>query len=356
MFQKALWLQSYKQGKYFIWLFWITSFYTLSYKYYLDAAKSFHFSQTITEKVNYHYQYFLSPEDHLFIQGIVIIALACVLIGWERHNKTMDSLWSLPFKRRYIYLTKWLLGVLNIIAVYAINWGLFAILKKTTFHNKYQLFSPFHSYFLYTVIVLIAIYTLTLFMGTITANILSQSIFTSIMLILPYGLALLLAGFISVHLYGTHEKTYKIENQYVSVSSHINILSPIEDLEIRFDYDPQSAYTDKNGKRIKEPNFSKIPSAWNLLSPIMYILILLPLGTYLYTQSPNEQNGKLLLFSKLHKPFIACTVFCFALFGGRIIGGTQSIIGYYIGFGVIGLICYIVLSRLLKKRISLGVK
>ncbi|KFM99977.1 ABC transporter permease [Bacillus clarus] len=356
MFQQALWLQSYKQGKYFIWLFWITSFYTLSYKYYLDAAKAFHFSQTTTKKIKYYYQYFLSPEDHLLVQGIVIIALACVLIGWERHNQTMESLWSMPFKRRDIFLTKWLLGVFNIIAVYTINWGLFTILKKTTFHNKYQLFSPFHSYFLYTAIVLIAIYTLALFMGTITANIFSQSVLTGIMFILPYGLALLFAGVISVHLYGTHEKTYNIENQYVSASSHVGILSPIEDLEIRFDYDPQSAYTDENGKRINEPNFSKIPSAWNLLSTIMYILVLLPLGTYLYTRSPNEQNGKLLLFSKLHKPFIVCTVACFALFGGRLIGGINSIVGYYIGFFLTGLISYLVLSRILKKRFSLGLK
>ena len=35
MFQKALWLRTYQQSKYVVWLFWFVSFYTLSYKYYM---------------------------------------------------------------------------------------------------------------------------------------------------------------------------------------------------------------------------------------------------------------------------------------------------------------------------------
>ena len=39
MFQKALWVHTYKQSKYIVWLFWLVSFYVLSYKYYLAAAE-----------------------------------------------------------------------------------------------------------------------------------------------------------------------------------------------------------------------------------------------------------------------------------------------------------------------------
>lgn len=43
MFQKALWLRTYQQSKYVVWLFWLISFYTLSYKYYMTSIEQQHF-------------------------------------------------------------------------------------------------------------------------------------------------------------------------------------------------------------------------------------------------------------------------------------------------------------------------
>ena len=37
MFHKALWMRQWKQGKYIILLFWLTSLYQLPYKYYQEA-------------------------------------------------------------------------------------------------------------------------------------------------------------------------------------------------------------------------------------------------------------------------------------------------------------------------------
>ncbi len=39
MFQKALWLRTYQQSKYVVWLFWLVSFYTLSYQYYMTSIQ-----------------------------------------------------------------------------------------------------------------------------------------------------------------------------------------------------------------------------------------------------------------------------------------------------------------------------
>lgn len=39
MFQKALWLRTYQQSKYVLWLFWFVSLYNLSYKYYLASIE-----------------------------------------------------------------------------------------------------------------------------------------------------------------------------------------------------------------------------------------------------------------------------------------------------------------------------
>lgn len=69
-----------------------------------------------------------------------------------------------------------------------------------SFHNEYQTFAPFYSYFLYATVVLIAIYTFALFIGTLTGHIFSQSILTIILLFLPYGFGLLISdSFIHTH-------------------------------------------------------------------------------------------------------------------------------------------------------------
>ncbi|MDP7977008.1 ABC transporter permease subunit [Bacillus sp. WLY-B-L8] len=354
MFQKALWLQTYKQSKYIVWLFWLVNFYILSCRYYLASVKQLnYFHDNMKWNYRFHYNY-IFPEETIVIQGALVIILGCVIIGWERHNQSIELLWSMPFKRTHIFLTKWLFGVCNIISVLVLNWGIFAILKKTTFHNKYQIFSPFHYYFLYAAIVLVAIYTLTLCIGTIAGNIVSQGLLTTIVLILPFVLSLLIAGFISVHTNHSYAKTYERENAYMNNVEKLTVFSPMMHFKIHFNYAPQYAGTDdKTSKQINEPNYSSIPSLWTLISPILYTLILLPLSTYLYARSPNEQNGKILLFPKLQKFFIICTVTCFALLGARLLGGINSLASYYIGFLGTGGITYLILSRLLKWRFSL---
>lgn len=110
MFQKALWVHTYKQSKYIVWLFWLVSFYVLSYKYYLAAAEQLKYFHEHNEwKYIYRYYYQLSLPDAIMVQGGLLIILACILIGWERQNQSSDILWSMPFKRKHLFITKWLL-------------------------------------------------------------------------------------------------------------------------------------------------------------------------------------------------------------------------------------------------------
>ena len=146
------------------------------------------------------------------VQGGLLIILACILIGWERQNQSSDILWSMPFKRTHLFITKWLL-VCNIVAIVILNWD-FCYYEKTTFHNKYQIFSPFHTYFLYMVIILIAIYTLALCIGTIAGNMISQGFFSVAILGFPFILPTLIAGAISIHTVGltSNHTVYTEEN------------------------------------------------------------------------------------------------------------------------------------------------
>ncbi|MGH1283214.1 ABC transporter permease subunit [Bacillus toyonensis] len=354
MFQKALWLRTYQQSKYAVWLFWLVSFYTLSYYYYMTSIQQQQFLND-NKKWNYvyHYHFDLTLINSVILLGSVLIVLACTLIGWERQNNSSDLLWSMPFKRSHLYITKWLFGICNIAAVVILNWGLFAIMKKVTFHNKYQVFSPFHSYFIYMLIVLITIYTLALCVGTVTGNIISQGFLTTTILIFPVLLPSLISGVIAVH---SNTEFHEGNGLIHDLMENIRISSPAEDFNINFNYDPQSAYTDQNGVRHNEPNFTKIPPAKTLIGPIAHILILLPLGIYLYARSINERNGNYLLYPKLQKVVMACAIFFGGIVGGLMLSRAQSLPSFYIGFLVTSFITYFLLSKILKWKVSWNFK
>ncbi|WP_242212146.1 ABC transporter permease subunit [Bacillus cereus group sp. BfR-BA-01383] len=354
MFQKALWLRTYQQSKYVVWLLWLVSFYTLSYKYYMTSIEQQQYLKMHKAwNYTYHYHFNLTLIDPVILLGSVLIVLACTLIGWERQNNSSDLLWSMPFKRSHLYITKWLFGVCNIAAIVVLNWGLFAIMKKTTFHNKYQIFSPFHTYFLYMLIVLIAIYTLALCIGTIAGNIVSQGIITTIIIVFPFLLPSLIVGVISVHSHADGEKIYTKIN---TMTEKIRISSPVEDFQIHFNYDPQNAFTDSNGVRHNEPNFSTIPSAKTLIGPIANIIILLPLGIYLYVRSVNERNGNFILYPKLQKAVIICAILLIGIVGGLTLSSTHSLVSFYIGFLGTSLITYFLLPKILKWKVSWNFK
>lgn len=354
MFQKALWLRTYHQSKYVVWLFWLVSFYTLSYKYYMTSIQQQYFLNMNKKwEAIYHYSFDLTLLDSIMLLGSVLIVLACTLIGWERQNNASDLLWSMPFKRSHLYITKWLFGICNIAAVVVLNWGLFAIMKKLTFHNKYQVFSPFHSYFVYMLIVLIAIYTLALCIGTIAGNVISQGFLTAAILIFPALLPSLISGVIAVH---SNTEFHKDNGLIHNVMENIRISSPAEEFTISFNYDPQNAYTDKNGIRHNEPNFTTIPSAKLLIAPITHIIILLPLGMYLYIRSVNERNGNYLLYPKLQKVVMGCAIFFGGIVGGLMLSRAQSLSSFYIGFLVTSFIMYFFLPKILKWKVSWNFK
>lgn len=156
--------------------------------------------------------------------------------------------------------------------------------------------------------------------------------------------------FQSYRLYGGKCRSLRFSNRKMS------ILAPVRGFNINFNYDPQRAYTDQQGVRHDEPNFTYIPSATKLTGPIANMLILFPLGMYLYTRSPNEQNGNFLLYPKLKTLCMICCVIFIGMFGGMAAGGSRSILNYYIGFIGTSMIVYLLLSRLLKFKFSWRVK
>ncbi|WP_369902776.1 ABC-2 transporter permease [Bacillus manliponensis] len=361
MFHKALWLRQWKQGKYMILLFLLTSLYMLPYKYYTIAKIELYDSTRIIEDYTYYYSYFFNPFESSLPQGVVLIALACVLIGWERNNQSSDFLFSMPFKRKDIFFTKWLFGVVTILTVNLICWISTYGIKTMTFHNEYQIFKPFHIYFIYITVIFIAVYTFALFVGTIAGNAFSQGGLTGILLFLPLGLLVLTYGFLSVHMGDSDEKLSKKYDKVADSVLQTNIISPLAHFHVNYNYHPDTEF-DKKGNIISETpkkdpmEGTRIPSIWTILAPITYIIIFLPLGAFLYTRTPNEQNGNLLLFPKLKSLFLSFAVLCSALAGGLITSRMESLLSYYIGFFIAGIASYFIFRQLLQIKVSLGIK
>lgn len=361
MFHKALWLRQWKQGKYMILLFWLTSLYMLPYQYYTAAKTELSLSKIVEDGYTYHYSHYFNPFDHALPQGIIIIALACLFIGWERNNQSIDFLFAMPFTRKNIFLTKWLFGVINIVAANIICWISMYAIKNITIHNEYQIFKPFHIYFIYITVIFIAVYTFALFIGAIAGNAFSQGGLTVFLLCLPFVLLALTYGFLSAHIAGSDESLSKKYNKVANSVIQTSIVSPLAFFTIDYDYYPDVKVDEKGNVISESPKKNpmedtSIPSPWTLLAPITYIVIFLPLGALLYTRTPSEQNGNLLLFPRLQTLLLPFAVLCSALAGGLITSEMDSLFSYYIGFFMAGITSYFILQQLLKFKISFGAK
>lgn len=358
MFHKALWMRTYKQGKYLLILFWLISLFNLPYQYYSDAQAQLRQSKMKFDDYIYYYSYSFSGPDIVIIQGILLVALACILIGWERNNQSIDFLWSMPFKRSHLFLSKWLFGTVHIVSALSVSWFLMYIVYKTTIHAEYQSFTPFHLYFAYAIMTLIAAYTLSLFIGTITGNIISQSALSYILMIFPLYIFQLVFPFFALHVDLSEKEYHDVYRKSSIYIENISTLAPLTHFNISYDYDPRrEAIKDEDGTIHAGPAYHHIPSAWTLLSPAIYILICLLLGAYLYARSPNEHNGKILLYQRLHVYFLICTSICFGLLGSEVFTDSSKSIPlhymYFIGFSIL---TYAILQRMLKHKLSLYAK
>src|SRR5699024_10919530 len=124
---------------------WICSFYLLPIMYLLTANDQ-------KERLNIHpdttYYFHFSYVTKFLPLYMIIVGLASILIVDERRTQTMEFLFSMPFKRGTIYLSKWVFGIIHITGITIINFTLMFIIQKVTIHKEYQTITPFLLFFL----------------------------------------------------------------------------------------------------------------------------------------------------------------------------------------------------------------
>lgn len=354
MFHKALWMRNWKQGKYVVLIFFFSTLYFLSFEYYEAAEQQqylFFHPESMGETTFYYYYSFYSSNS--FWLAIITIALACILIGWERHNQYVDLLMAMPFKKRDIFLSKWIFGTFFILISFLINWILMYFIYTSTIHFEYQSFGPFHRYFLYAITSYIAIYTVSLCIGTFTGSIISQSVFSITFCVMGMGIFSLLLFFFMNHTNVLQEnKNYAMHEKIYELNKRIDISSSIMNFSIHYNYDPKAQSHEENGKIIQRgPASHSYYSAKVMLVSIFYTISSLFLGIFLYTRSPNENNKKIFLFQKYQSLWIWGTTLYFAFIGGQILNRFDLLFTYYVGFFSVGIITYFILSRLTNYKV-----
>lgn len=348
---KALWKKEARQLQSLIWVTFILSFLFLP----LQVMKKLADLQALmqengTEMMASHFFDEQSP-IYSFIMAVLAIVIGGTLIGLERNQGYDEFTLSLPYPRKTIYLTKWSVGALTLLLSIAINLAIAyliltlsplsqsltithysglpldpgGMMRQTLPVTDVSLWLSFGSQLILTDL---ALFTLALFLGTISGGYLFQVGFSFIFALFPYGFSLLIDYFFMIH--NLHfpldaQWFYLMINQLTLLQSSLSFNLGNADL-----------------------------SSWPYY--IAYILLFLPLGIYFYQRNRVENNGQMLIFPGLQGFFLFGITLSFALLGGMIGSGfvgsqsVRSLPYYYIGALIFGLGAYWFSRRLMNRR------
>ncbi|MBE4909609.1 ABC-2 transporter permease [Bacillus luteolus] len=349
---KGLWLKDYKQSKFILWALWLVSLYipikVVNEIQHLNVA--IQFWKESGERNPFEYHLYWNNTDVAFLQILVVLILACTLIGLERTNQSMDLTLSLPFKRQTIMLTKWLLGVINIIGATIVSIVAAVILLSNSLLIDYMDSGILWYYGLVSIFVLIGVYTFALLIGFMGASVISQFVFSVIFLLFPMGMAMLIDEFFNYHWEALGLGHFYLPNVIYSLFEHISFPIQLLLLDHRIN-GFLHGYVNGPNQLGLEP----------LIVPVIVTIVGLGLIMYFSKAMKSENNGKILVYEKF-QPVLKVGVFvCFYLLGGAIFPSfiynyneSPHVITYHIGGLLLALIVSFIVSKLLGTRFLLG--
>ncbi len=353
MLNKALWLKDYKQSKFIIWAFWLVSLY-VPYKFYQHVNSTEYHYDYWKEHLSKHeeFQYYFNWlfTEASFLQILVLITLASVLIGYERTNQSLDFTLSLPYRRKDIFLSKWIFGVVNIIVTLTICVLISFLTVQGTIVADFLPNIVFLYYYLTAITVLIGVYSFSLVLGLIAASVASQFVFSWIFLYLPFGLWVLIERFITFHTLVFSGRAQYFDNWLTKTLETISFPFILIGLDTEL-----SLFVEAKSE------FTRLPY---LLIPLLVTLISVFGLISLSRNIKSESNGKLLVYEGL-APFLKVgVVVCFYLLGGMFFGDysysyegkAPNLSSYHIGGIIMAAISYVFLSKLMGVKFQFGKK
>ena len=323
---KALWSREYAQARLFAWAVPIVYFLTLG----LVRMNTWLFSDltsvnarlaAIGQEANpvlaaYGTGSFGSMGRAWLALGFFVLAL--VQIGVERRNGSQEQLFALPFSRRQIYMHKWMFGAALLTVSVVLNHLIDMAVVASSPISPYFSLSYHLSEMGYTWLLLAAVYTLALFIGTFTGTVAAQTGLSFLALMFPPAFTLILRESLEIQGY---------------------------DLSVRAGDPVQPGTLDRWTDRLNAAAYIAIPHeelSWTLAAGLLILLALsLWLGVLSYERNRTERNGKLVIFNGWERfirgVFIVCASMVAGLFAANALDLDRRIaydIGLVAGFAI----------------------
>lgn len=327
-FDAGLWSKEFRQARIMLGAMFVLGFGSFP----LTRMNSWWFrsSEWITNEVEVMKRQGLaqySELDNMFqMLTLVMCILAAILslwqMGYERRAGIQEFTWSLPYSRRTIFMTKWLLGISFITGTILIQCILDATVILTSALAPYMMWGTYLLSLVTALLSIVVIYTGALFIGTIAGSWATQVLFTGAVLFFPsYLISTLRVLFKTFHL--DHIKLEAIINRYLV---HISLFPELTRETI---------------------------TGWGVL--LLLIVILLISGMFAYERNRVENNGKLVNIPIWEKVIIISGVMCFGLLGGYLSYYITSFglnsVSYLLGFLVASVVGYLLLKTIARMRL-----
>jgi hypothetical protein len=273
-------------------------------------------------ELNMQFEVFSAFSGSVFaaIALLLVVVLAGIMIGLERSTKRNDFSLALPYSRKTMFLTKWVLGLASILGAFVLNfWIGYFIVKVSKYSyllnelNLLEMFvAPIMGYFV--------LFSFAMFIGAIAGDMRSQVILSFIFLVFPMGIIPLLNELWRAHGFG-----------YIEFPEiMLKLFWP--------------SYIMGHGL-----------DAVDLLYPFAFGIIFFVVGMKLFSKAPAEYSGEFLVYHSLHPVFKFGIPICGALLGGLLmssfipygLSGVIQIIAYWIGALIAAFFAWIITKRLL---------
>ncbi|MFD2611978.1 ABC transporter permease subunit [Paenibacillus gansuensis] len=331
---RALWSKDYKQAKFLLWMLPVITFLFMGFSTYFSllAIDDDTLKWRLADLEDGVYQLSAITNNEAMLRvalAIVVILLAALLIGGERRGSMNDFSFSLPYTRSELFFSKWKIGAVFLIASVLVN---VLIDIGFTLASKFAPYLELGYYMKETgsmTIALLALFTFALVVGTFTGNWITQVVLTGIFSVFPFGFYFICTYGFMIHAPAVRAARWNIEDNplfifasNMSLGIHILDYTPLEHIY-----------------------------AW---VPVVMILILLPLGAWIYERNKIENNGKMVIFPIIEPVLKWGVVVCCGLTGGMffegISYGDMNKAEYYTGFLLAAAAAYLVMRFVIRRR------
>lgn len=324
---KGLWLKEFWQARMMLWAMLVLGFGLLPllrmerWWFRYPEWIAFDIDRFKREGLSYYINIGDMFEGFMLVMCILAAILSLLQMGYERRTGYQEFTLSLPYSRRAIYTTKWLMGISFIAGVTFIAVLLDILVIVSSPLAPYMDWSAYMKPILPLLLLVMISYSGTLFIGAVAGSWKAQIVFTGIMIFLPVYVAFMLTA--PIQAFQLESFLYGGEMNRQSFYSYL--WNPLMN-------DPLSRG----------------------ITLILLISVLFISGMLAYERNRAENNGKLVTIPGWEKVLIVGVVICVGLLGGytAYYKISYSLGAYMIGFLIAAAIGYLVIKTMTRMRMK----